>query len=285
MYKLHILTLTWNKIDYLEKLRPGLARNLSIVTMKDGVLKDGWYYPEWYIRDNGSKDNTVETVNGWQYLSNVLLPTTIFPIGHNRDNFSQGVNYLFEKANPKDDDLILLLNNDIEFGDDTSLLNMVNLMTPDVGIVGARLLYPNSNKLQHAGVIFSERYGNMPWHYRRGEESDLNACKNRYFQAVTAACCLVRASDFRKVGGFDERYFWAFDDINFSLMIGKNKKIAYCGSTNIYHFESASLNKNPVNTMYLNSNVKLFKDTWFGKYEIDHNKYINNNLYNEIKVK
>jgi len=125
--------------------------------MKDGLLKNGWDYPEWYIRDNGSKDGTVEKVKHWKFSSDMPLGERVFAIGHNRDNFSQGVNYLFEKANPKDDDLILLLNNDVKFNDDTSLLNMVNLMTPDVGVVGARLLYPGTNKLQHAGVIFSEK--------------------------------------------------------------------------------------------------------------------------------
>lgn len=281
--KIHILTLSYNGEKLLQKLRKGLADNLNYITMENGSIKHGWDYPEWYIRDNGSKDNTIEEINSWKYDSNILLSTTVFPVNHNRDNFSKGVNYLFEKAKPKDDDLILLLNNDIEFNDYESLNNMINLLTKDVGIVGARLLYPGTNKLQHAGVIFSERYGNMPYHYRHGEESDSNSCKNRYFQAVTAACCIFKASDFRRAGYLNEDLWWAFEDIFFALMVGREKKIAYCGQTNISHGESKTLKLNPVNKMFLQQNVKKFKDAWLGKYEIDHDKYLKDPDYNLIK--
>jgi GT2 family glycosyltransferase len=285
MRKIHILTISWNGYELLHNLRAGLGKNLASITMKDGLLKEGWDYPEWYIRDNGSKDNTVEKIKHWKFRSDMPLGERVFSIGHNRDNFSQGVNYLFEKANPKDDDLILLLNNDIEFNDDISLLNMVNLMTPDVGVVGAKLLYPGTNKLQHAGVIFSEQYGLMPYHFRHKEESDSFASLDRYFQAVTGACCLIRAYDFKNSGKLNVGLNWAFEDISACLSIGKTKKIAYCGKTNISHGESKTLALNPVNKMFLQQNVKLFKDTWFGKYEIDHGKYLTNKSYNEIKVK
>src|SRR5690606_17676762 len=172
-----------------------------------------------YIRDNGSTDKTVDIVNSWNYLSDYQVENKCFSIDHNRDNFAKGVNFLFNQANPADDDLILLLNNDVIFNDSDSLQNMLNLLqsNKNIGVVGARLLYTNTNKLQHAGVIFSKQYGNLAWHFRRGEESDVNSEKNRYFQAITAAVCLVRASDFKKAGGLSEELSWAFDDVDFCL--------------------------------------------------------------------
>lgn len=274
--KLHILTLNWNGKEELKSLFPRLKDNLDLLKEKNDIDY------EWHIKDNGSKDGSLDYARG---LTIFGLNVSAYSIGHNRDNFSKGVNYLFKKANTDNDDLILLLNNDVSFGDNTSIIKMFNLLTPDVGVVGAKLKYTNSNKLQHAGVIFSERYGKMPYHFKHKEECDKSSNVNRYFQAVTGACCLLRASDFLAVNGMNEFYFWAFEDIDFCLKIGQNKKIAYCGETNIYHKESATLEKNPVNKMFLQQNVKLFKDRWFGKYEIDHDKYLNDNSYNEIKAK
>src|SRR6266705_6396638 len=224
MSKLFIFTLSWNGLSLLENLKPMLEANL------DNLHNYSYVDSYWYIRDNGSKDNTVKEVNDWDRVK-------VFDIGHNKHNFAQGINYLFDQASPDDNDLILLLNNDIEFLDNMSLFKMIKLMTPDVGMVGARLLYPKTNLLQHAGVIFSEQYGLMPYHYKHKMPTDIDAEKNRYFQAVTAACCLIKASEFKKYY-MAEKLFWAFEDIDLALKIGQNKKIAYCGKVNALSGES-----------------------------------------------
>ena len=269
---IHVLTLNWNGLDKLSRLKAGLIKNLNQTDQK-------W---AWYIRDNGSTDGSVEwldAINGKTPEGNKI---EVIKMGHNRDNFAEGVNSLFEAAEPSQKDFILLLNNDVEFGDSQSLLKMIKIMDdPNVGIVGARLLYPGTNMLQHAGVIFSNRYGKMPYHYRHKEESDSFSKKNRYFQAVTAACCLIRAEAFQKL---DTKFHWSFEDIDLNLRIGKDGwKIVYCGETEIYHEESASLKKNPVNRMFLSHNVTYFKKKWFGKYEIDHDKYLKDPAYNKVK--
>lgn len=290
---IHVLTLTWNGQDKLEKLTPGLVKNLQ---------NTGQEF-QWYVRDNGSKDKTVDYLYTW----NEKIDIEVLQANHNRANFAEGVNSLWFRAmdeahnrKQKDgdiivkgrsigpttigrmlDDFVLLLNNDIVFGDDDSLSKMMKLMDdPEVAVVGSRLLYMGSNKLQHAGVIFGQRYGNMPYHYRHGEPSTKETECNRYFQAVTAACCLIRARDFIQM---DEKFNWAFEDIDMCLRIGeKGRKIAYCGETNIYHEESATLKKNPVNKMFLQPNVKRFKDKWTGRYELDHEKYLSNSKYKLI---
>lgn len=261
---IHILTLTWNGQDKLEKLTPTLAKNTAKLETK------------WHIRDNGSNDDTVKAMKDF---------ATVYEVGHNRDSFAKGMNYLFEKANPSDGDLVLLLNNDMIFGDDKSLLEMLGLLSDkEVGMVGARLLYNNSKLLQHAGVIFSQKYNNLPYHYRHKELSDAAAEQDRYFQAVTAACCLLRATDWRAVGGMDENYWWCFEDVDLCCAIRQmGKKIAYCGKTKIYHEESASLKKNPVNQMMMPQNVARFREKWHNKYIIDHDRYLNDANYNLIK--
>lgn len=272
-YTIHIFTLTWNGQEKLEKLAPTLWENVRMF----GAHRVFRSF-EWHIRDNGSSDDTIKAVEGFKF-------SKVYEVGHNRDSFAKGMNYLFEQANPDDTDLILLLNNDMIFGDERSLLNMVELLTAsDVGMVGARLLYNDTNLLQHAGVIFSQRYNNLPYHYRHKEISDAAAEKNRYFQAVTAACCLLRAKDWRAVNGMDENYWWCFEDVDLCFAIRSlGKKIAYCGKTKIYHEESASLKKNPVNKMMMPQNVDRFKQKWHNKYIIDHDRYLKDTNYNLIK--
>lgn len=280
--KIHALTLNYNAEDKLKKLRCGLLKNFAYISMRGGKpIISEHNYPVWHVRDNGSTDSSVA------YLENCEksdFQTIIHKITHNAHSFSQGMNYLFEQANPKDDDLILLLNNDVQFNDSKSLSKMIELQKKTkADVVGCRLLYTDTNNLQHAGVIFSNKYGTMPYHFRHNDQSDANAEKNRYFQAVTAACCLVKAGAFRQVGGFDNGYRWAFEDVDLILKIGQLKpnNVIYCGETNIYHDESATLNKNKLNKLFLSSNVKHFKNTWAGKYEIDHDKYLNDPSYNE----
>ena len=277
--KIHALTLTWNGKEKLQALRKGFCTNLL------KLQNEGIKTAVWRIRDNGSKDGTINELNSWIFKGDCPISPIVHDISHNRDSFARGINYLFEKADPDDNDIILLLNNDVVFNDDDSLSKMYRLMKKtNAAVVGARLLYSNTTKLQHAGVIFSERYGRMPYHFRPGEESDANAEKDRYFQAVTAAVCLVKASSFRRIEGLDEGYRWAFEDIDMCLEIGKTEKIAYCGKTKIFHEESASLKKNPVNKMFLQSNIKHFKDKWSNNYTIDHDLYLKNANYNVINA-
>lgn len=274
---IYTLTLNWNGLDKLKRLAPSFEQ--AAKHLNQDVI--------WHIRDNGSSDGSVEWLQSIcgpsPHLENLdILNAKVLFVDHNRDNFAQGVNSLIDLAAPTDEDFVLLLNNDVEFLDERSIVKMMNLMKdPKVGVVGARLLYNGTNKLQHAGVIFGERYGKMPYHYRHKEQSDSAAESNRRFQAVTAACCLIRGSALQRM---DEKFSWAFEDIDLCLRIGKQGwKVVYCGETNIFHEESASLKKNPVNKLFLSRNVSYFKKKWFGKYDLDHEKYLKNPNFNLIK--
>lgn len=274
---LHILTLNWNGEKYLKPWFDTLSRATE-------VLHSQHINSRLWVADNGSKDNSIKLLKEFDKYDGRQPKVKVIEIGHNRNTFAQGMNNLFEKANPAEEDLILLLNNDILFPDKYALDRMISLMNKtNAGVVGLRLLYTNTNKIAHAGVIFSERYNRLPYHYRPGEISDKNAEKNRYFQAVTAAVCMVKASSFKRVGGFDFGFRWSFDDIDLGFRIGQTEKIVYCGESYAFHEESKSLKINPVNKLFMDSNVALFRKKWDGKYEIDHQKYLDDPNYNVVK--
>jgi GT2 family glycosyltransferase len=271
-----ILTLNWCGKEKLEKLAPTLLASLENIGCS-------W---SWLVKDNASGDRSMEYLNS---LNNPNIEVFDYP--NNQQNFSEGCNYLFNIASPSDNDYIMLLNNDIIFNDTTSIKNMLSIIQKDnsVGMVGARLLYTGTNKLQHAGVIFVPEW-RTPDNYRHGELSDKDAELNRTFQAVTGAVCITKAEYYRnicktnksKINGLSESLIWCFDDIDAAMEIKYNmqKKIVYCGSTNIFHEESASLKKNPVNKLFLNHNLKYFFQKWTGRYDIDRKAYTENPKHN-----
>lgn len=273
MSRLFIMTLTWNACDLLTKLKESLIPALNGLDYK------------WIIKDNNSKDDTVKVASSWG--DNI----TVISYKDNFQNFSEGMNYIFNFISPKDDDFILLLNNDITFGDITSIKNMISLLKDDVGVVGAKLLYSNTNRIQHAGVIFPNH--GLPLNYRRGDLDDDIASQNRYFQAVTGAVLLMKANTYKNicttnkdgVNGLDQNLKWCFDDIDACLSIyyNQNKKIVYCGQTKIYHQESHSLKRNPINKLFMEYNVNYFSNKWKNKYINDLDKYSTNTKYNLIK--
>lgn len=253
---LFIYTLTWNGADLLNNLHDKLYDNLYNL---------GLDY-KWFIRDNGSVDNTLDLISGWENVE-------VMVAGHNRDSFSVGMNSLIDFSGAKGGDVLLFLNNDIEFCDDKNLINMIDLIG-NFSVVGAKLLYPN-NTISHQGVIFDkQKWGMLPWHFRMGEKDIFSA--NLDFQAVTAACCLIKYSDFALAGKFDTAFRWAFEDISLNLELSLNhkKKIICCGNTKIIHQTSKTLNKNPVHKMFMQQNVNAFKNKWWenGKprYKLDH---------------
>jgi GT2 family glycosyltransferase len=270
---LHLLTLTWNACDKLTKLKESILPAL-----------EGLDYT-WWIKDNASKDDTVAVASTWGVRVKVL------PYKDNNQNFSAGMNYLFDAAKPNDNDLVLLLNNDVIFNDKKSIHNMINLFNKDkeIGAVGCRLLYTNTDKLQHCGVVFTNRT-KSPTHFRAGEKSDSHAEKNREFQVVTGAVLLTKGEYFRKawnqnksgINGMDENYHWAFDDVDLCLSIKYNmgKKIVYCGNTNIFHEESASLKKNPANRLFMAHNINYLTNKWANKFKLDQSDYAKDPKYN-----
>lgn len=273
---LKILTLSWNGAKKLDRLYNSLIPALQDLPFK------------WLIKDNGSKDNSLQIIKEWNN-DNIIS----FEYKHNRDNFAEGCNFLFNEACCKEDDLVLLLNNDTIIDNKLSIKNMINLINKDndVGVVGSKLLYDKSKKIQHAGVVFSTKTGLLPTNYRRNEEIRLEDNLDREFQAITAACMLTKAKYYEnicrtnksKLHGLDNNYSWCFEDVSACLSIKYNmkKKIVYCGNTSILHEESATLNLNPVNKLFMNHNVNHFFHMWKGKYVYDDAaKYISNPKYN-----
>jgi GT2 family glycosyltransferase len=142
-------------------------------------------------------------------------------------------------------ELLLFLNDDTE-GISVGWLEALveHAMRPEVGAVGAKLLYPNGT-IQHAGVTMG--LAQICGHSFKG----LEARHRHYFDfpdlvrnvsSLTAACVMVRADVFREVGGFDEELFpIAYNDIDFVLRIGAaGYRVIYNPHAQLHHHEAYS---------------------------------------------
>jgi hypothetical protein len=114
---------------------------------------------------------------------------------------------------------------------------------PEIGIVGARLWYPNGT-LQHGGVILG--VGGVASHIDgiRRHEPGYFAREHlaQDFCAVTAACLMVRREVFERLGGFDEAHLpITFNDVDFCLRAGElGWRIIYSPYAELIHHESIS---------------------------------------------
>lgn len=265
---LKIFTLNWKAPELLQDLISSTLPNLT-----------GIEY-EWYVRDNAASPDSEDSKVLAKYPQIKVLS-----VEHNRDNFSQGMNSLFNMSNAQDDDYILLLNNDVVFKDSVSIKNMIKLMgsDKDIGVVGAKLNYKNSKKIQHCGVVFKKNNQEfVPLHLDEHLQEEKHHKKNREFQVVTGAVWLTKAGIYKNIspsGGLDVKFHWAFDDVAACLSIKYklNKKIVYCGSTHIEHESSASLKKNPSNKMFLNQNYRYLMNDFFDVIKDDEILYRNKN--------
>ena len=143
-----------------------------------------------------------------------------------------------------DGDFLLLLNNDTEVITPDWLESMMGYcQREDVGIVGAKLLYPD-NTVQHAGVVVG--IAGFAGHILTGYDQNapgylwrLQTAQDE--SAVTGACLMVKRSVFDALQGLDESFAVALNDIDFCLRARNlGKLVVFTPEARLYHYESKS---------------------------------------------
>ena len=137
---------------------------------------------------------------------------------------------------------ILCLNNDITVISPEWMEELLaNCQRPEVGIVGARLYYPD-NTIQHAGIVLGMGgcAGSLFVGLARSRGGYLHkAALQQDLSAVTAACFMVKKEAFEKVGGFEEKLAVAFNDVDFCLKVRHaGYLVVYDPYAELYHHES-----------------------------------------------
>ncbi|MBK1660314.1 hypothetical protein CKO45_18965 [Paracraurococcus ruber] len=189
-------------------------------------------------------------------------------------------------------EVLLLLNNDIEVLEAGWLRELVaQALRPDVGAVGAKLLYPDGT-IQHAGVLLGMgRFrdgpgvaGHFGLHAAGSEIGPFGQyVLSREFAAVTAACLAMRRSVFEAVGGLDARNLAvAFNDVDLCLRVRElGLRVVWTPFALLKHHESASrgLDTDPAKAERFNAEADYMRRRWGPV--LDQDPFLNANLSRE----
>jgi GT2 family glycosyltransferase/SAM-dependent methyltransferase len=204
---------------------------------------------ELIVVDDGSTDDT----------SMYLEEASVHAVRHKK---SQGFSVSCNdgaRATSEESQYLVFLNNDT-IGEDGWLDALVSYAEVNTlaAIVGARLLYENGT-IQHAGFVFGADL--VPRHVYRGFPGNHPAVSRpRLFQAVTAACMLVRRSAFEEIGGFDTGFVNGFEDVDLCLRAAEHGgETHYCPESVLVHLEAATRRDHPD---HFRPNVERFLDRW-----------------------
>jgi glycosyltransferase involved in cell wall biosynthesis len=231
--KVSIIIPTRDKLEYLQPCVESLLDKTSYSNYEVLVV------------DNQSSDP--DTLDYYEQLT-ARYPDRVRVLFFDKPfNFAEMNNWAADQASG---DYLLLLNNDTEVIQPDWLDRMLNHgQREDVGIVGARLLYPGSGRVQHIGVILGmatiadHPYVNLltPHDSSHMERARLD----QNYSAVTAAVMLVRKSVYEAASGMDaDNLAVLFNDVDFCLRVAKmGYRIVFTPFAMLVHHGSTSVNE------------------------------------------
>ena len=196
-------------------------RNFKLIVVDDGDLPDSLAQ---YLRAHGQ--------------------TSVSYSGVGPFSFAKKSNFATSLANSG---IVVLLNDDLEVIAPDWLDWMVGFACqPEVGVVGAKLLYPNDS-IQHAGITIGMNgacghiFHDLP---DDGSEYLGLASIDRNCSAVTGAAMAYRKDFFEEMGGFDEFFRVDYNDIDFCLRcVDQGYQVVFASQALLYHFHNSTFKR------------------------------------------
>lgn len=233
----------FNKVDYTRACLEGLEAVRGAVPF------------EVILVDNGSTDGTRALLDGVENRPGYRVVRSAENLG-----FARGNNAGAQLARG---DCLLFLNNDT-VPHAGWLEAMVAELESDagIGIVGARLLYPDTGRIQHAGL---ELINGVPDHVHRHAKADApEVNRPRDLDMVTGACLLIRKTVFDRLGGFDTGYVNGVEDVDLCLRVRDlGYRVRYCPKAVLDHHEGTSAGRYD----HVRPNLERFVQRWNGRFD------------------
>lgn len=189
---------------------------------------------------------------------------------------------------------VLLLNNDMKVITREWMEELLMYaQRPDVAAVGGKLYYAD-NSIQHAGIVIGLGAHRAAGHtHYKDDKMHLGymgrLCYAQDVTAVTGACLLVSKEQYYQVGGLDETFSVAFNDVDFCLKLRRagylNVFTPFC---ELFHYESKTRGMEEGEKLKrFQSEVDLFREKWKEELEAG-DPYFNPNFsldYSDYTIK
>ena len=217
---LSIVIVTWNTAKITQKCVQTINKFLD--------------NPEIIIVDNGSEDNTVELLSKEKNIKIIKNNSNL--------GFSKANNIGLKHVS---NEFILFMNSDIELIND-SINNLLEYFQKNnnIGIIGPKFLNPDLTPQasvfprQTALNAFKEFWLNKKNAYSKYLPNTDQPIK---VWAISGGCLLTKKSFFKSIGGWNEKYFFYFEDMDLCRKINKKgKDIVFYPQCQIIHHHGAS---------------------------------------------
>ena len=202
-----------------------------------------WKHAKLVIVDDHSRD-----ADAVKYLAAIQQRTDLRCVVVRPADRSAPFNYshLVNLARPHlDTPLVLHLNNDVNALEPGWLEEMASwFLQPDVGVVGARLVYPEKT-LNHTGIVVGPHGGLADTPFAKVPPAEIPVdwhAAAREVSAVTGACLMTRTDLYGELGGFDEGDFGvAYNDVDYCLRVrAAGRRVIYTPQALLMHWGSAT---------------------------------------------
>jgi GT2 family glycosyltransferase/glycosyltransferase involved in cell wall biosynthesis/tetratricopeptide (TPR) repeat protein len=215
-------------------------------TNKAGIL-------EIIVVDNASTDGTAAFLKSEQAAGRIRCLTN-----EKNQGFAHACNQGAEAARSS---LVVFLNNDTQVTPGWAEAMAQAAIRPEVGIVGAKLLYPDG-RIQHAGIEFINGVPDHPHRYANASAPEV--IQFRELDMVTGACFMIHRDLCRQLGGFDEVFQNGVEDIDLCLRArAAGRKVVYEPKAVVYHLEGQSAGR----FHHVNENLTLFFNRWKSSFD------------------
>lgn len=232
----------------------------AVRTMLDSVKYDNFTL---YVVDNGSTDHTLEILKT-HFASDPRF--CLIETGVNA-GFGAGHNKVLEFL---DSDYHCVVNPDVIIKDDI-VASFVDYCEahPDVVQLSPRIRFPDGRD-----QILGKRYPHIWYifasHFRKGDQpgkvlsfyarlKQVETGKPFAIQNATGCFMFFRTEAFRKVGGFDSRYFMYFEDCDITREMQKLGKVLFFPEATVYHaWERGSKTNDNLRKIHIESMLKFY---------------------------
>ncbi|MDD4938301.1 MAG: glycosyltransferase family 2 protein [Candidatus Shapirobacteria bacterium] len=186
------------------------------------------------VVDNGSSDNTIEILSK---IKNVKIVANNANLGFAKAN---NIGFKYVTSN-----YVIFMNSDMKILD-SKFLNMVEYLkvNPNIGIIGPKFLNPDlspqASVFPRQSILnaFKEFWLNQKGAYSKYIPDSQKPIK---VWSISGGCILTRKSFFKSIGGWNEKYFFYFEDMDLCRKINQiNKEVIYYPECQIIHYHGAS---------------------------------------------